>query len=104
VRNRGALRGTRSVGRWAARVGRTAATLLVVPATMLLLSAQGANAAETTDVEARVPFSIAGPVGLAAVALGLGGFVLGLVRLRRRTLARPVEAAVEQTAPHTPVA
>ncbi|MBM7770178.1 hypothetical protein JOD54_000382 [Actinokineospora baliensis] len=40
-------------------------------------------------VESSVPFTVAGPVGIAAVIVGVGGFAVGLVR-RRKTTKAPV--------------
>lgn len=109
MRNRVALRRTHAVRAWAVRVTRAAIALVALPVLLLVATAQGASAQEDGNIEARVPFSIAGPVGLATVALGLGGLALGLLRLRRKFVTRvevtPIEPiAPAAVAPQAPVA
>ena len=63
---------------------------------MLLGVAQPASAesAAETAVGDQMAFGTLGPVGIAAVAAGFGGLVVGLLRRRRRTLAaRPIPEA-----------
>jgi hypothetical protein len=58
--------------------------------------AEFASAATANDVAAEsVSYGIAGPVGIAAVVVGFGGLVLGLLRHRRR-VAVSVRRAVER--------
>jgi hypothetical protein len=102
VRNRVALRRTHAVRAWAVRVTRAAIALVALPVLLLVATAQGAAAQESDIAEARVPFSIAGPVGIAAVVLGLGGLALGLLRLRRKT-AQAETTPMEAVAPAPPV-
>jgi hypothetical protein len=71
-----------------ARVARTTATLAILT-TALLVAAMGTAAAEPTGVvEERVSTGLAGPVGLLAVLLGVGGLLIGLLRRRRLAAAR----------------
>ena len=101
MRNRVALRDTHAVRAWAVRVTRAAIALVALPVLLLVATAHGAAAQEGNLSEARVPFSIAGPVGLATVALGLGGLALGLLRLRRKSQAETTP--LEPIAPAPPV-
>jgi hypothetical protein len=81
---------------------RTAAALTVLPA-ILLVTAVGMAAAEPTGVvEERASTGLAGPVGLLAVLLGVGGLLIGLLRRRRLAAARatapaPVKARSDTT-------
>lgn len=65
--------------------------------TSLTAGAGVANAAgETSQVEAEITsFGLLGPVGLAAVALGVVGMALGVLRQRRKAQG----AAAEQVEP-----
>ncbi|GAA2964703.1 hypothetical protein [Actinokineospora diospyrosa] len=54
---------------------------------LVLGSTQVASAAVDGAVESSVPFTVAGPVGIAAVIVGVGGFAVGLVRRRKATKA-----------------
>ncbi|GAA4540879.1 hypothetical protein [Amycolatopsis samaneae] len=79
---------------------RVTAVLVAVPAA-LLLAAGGAALAD--DPEARVEtsvvsFGLLGPVGVVAVALGIVGMALGVLRQRRKARAAAVAAAPEPTA------
>jgi hypothetical protein len=98
---------------------RAAVVLALVPAGLLLAGGAGAFAAVTTtttttttaqadsNVEA---FGVLGPVGLVAVALGIVGMTLGVLRQRRKTraataaLADATTVAVELPGPVTAMA
>lgn len=69
-------------------------TLTVLPAILLIATAYSAAAAPLAATEADARLSgVAGPVGIIAVILGLGGLIAGLLRRRRtaaiRALAQP---------------
>ena len=92
MRDRGAP--TAAPEREAAR--RTLATLVTafvaVPVALVLAGAGYASA--DTPGSGQVPFSVAGPVGVCAVVIGIGGVVIGLLR-RRKLPARPVPMAAK---------
>lgn len=74
---------------------RAAAVFVFLPAALVVISAQVAAADPTTAdgiTAERFSFGVAGPVGIVAVAFGLGGLVLGLLRRRRTTAARAAAA------------
>jgi hypothetical protein len=76
--------------------------LVVLPAALVVISAQVAAADPTTAdgvTTERFTFGLAGPVGIVAVAFGLSGLVLGLLRRRRTTAARAAAALLKA---HTP--
>ena len=86
-----------------ARLGVAASAALVL---LLLVGtgvadAAGARSAASLAVESRFSGgTLAGPVGVIAVVLGVGGIVVGLVRRRRAALARAAaSAAPAETAP-----
>lgn len=59
-----------------------------------------ANAAEAQDAQVTpavdtMSFGILGPVGLAAVILGIVGMALGIVRQRRKSAQPPAEPVAE---------
>lgn len=67
---------------------------------LLVLGAGAANAQGAAVVESNsVAFGLLGPVGLIAVALGIVGMMLGVLRQRRKTRAaaqaEPVTAMAE---------
>jgi uncharacterized membrane protein YgdD (TMEM256/DUF423 family) len=74
--------------RYTLRSARTA-TLVALPATLLLAGSSvafaddGVARAETTSTG----FGMLGPVGLVAVALGIVGMTLGVLRQRRKSRA-----------------
>ncbi|HKS49495.1 MAG TPA: hypothetical protein VJT49_31170 [Amycolatopsis sp.] len=76
---------------------RNRTTLLRVSVVLVAVLATNtgvAAAAENTTVQAKadtLPFGLLGPVGLAAVALGILGMALGVLRQRRKS-----QAAVEE--------
>jgi hypothetical protein len=72
-----------------------AATLILLPMTLVLVAAESAGA-DPSGVAERGSFGVAGPVGIIAVALGVGGLVIGLLRRRRTVAAR---AALIETRP-----
>ncbi|HEX6359132.1 hypothetical protein [Actinophytocola sp.] len=78
----------------AARLVRVCVVLALVP--VMLLTGIAAASASTADgvAASNMQFPI-GPVGVAAVVVGLGGLVTGLVRHRRR------ETAASKSEPET---
>ncbi len=66
------------------------AVLTILPATLLAAAATAAaaNPQAGSEADAHISFGIAGPVGIAAVAVGLLGVIAGLVRRRRSHLDR----------------
>lgn len=75
---------------------RAASVVALVPATLILAGGGSAFADATTaraDTNAE-SFGVLGPVGLVAVALGIVGMTLGVLRQRRkaRSTAEVVEA------------
>lgn len=95
MRNRVAHNDVHRVRSLAAR----AVVLALVPATFALIAATAA-AAETPATAERWSEGLAGPVGIVAVALGIGGLIIGLLR-RRRTVAARI--AVAETRPMSAV-
>jgi len=97
VRNPG-----RTLLRSTLRGSRAVAVVALVPAALLLAGAGGAFAADTTIAQAGTnaeTFGVLGPVGLVAVALGIVGMTLGVLRQRRKTRAA---AALAEAAPVVP--
>jgi hypothetical protein len=81
---------------------RVAAVVALVPAGLLLAGGGSAFAAGTTVAQADAnaeSFGVLGPVGLVAVALGIVGMTLGVLRQRRKTRAA---AALAEAAPVVP--
>jgi hypothetical protein len=75
-----------------AKLVRVSVVLALVPVAMVTAVAT-AGASTADDVAAsNMQFPI-GPVGVAAVVVGLGGLVTGLVRHRRREIAAQLAAA-----------
>ncbi|HWD06627.1 MAG TPA: hypothetical protein VG674_29725 [Amycolatopsis sp.] len=72
------------------------ATLVVLPAVLLLTGSETALADDNVAREetAWAGFGMLGPVGLVAVALGIVGMALGVLRQRRKA-----RAAIETPAP-----
>ncbi|MGQ0838274.1 hypothetical protein [Actinokineospora sp.] len=71
----------------------------------ILLVVTAESAAAQTSVESSIPFTLDGPVGIAAVILGAGGLVIGLFRHRRPAAAAEVppvelEEPTEVVLPH----
>jgi hypothetical protein len=81
------------------RMGVVLALVPTLAAAVLVTAAQPAAAADEQVAVESASFGLLGPVGIAAVALGFGGLVVGLLRHRRRD--RVASAAV--TAPMPPV-
>jgi uncharacterized membrane protein len=80
------------VARWSASVGTVVGTMTVLVAG----SAGTASAAPESAlfaVQSHMRLGITGPVGVAAILLGVGGLVFGLVRQRRAALARSTAEA-----------
>lgn len=90
MRNRVTCQAARSARAAAVRVVRTASILAALPVVVLAAATQPA-AAEATLAQgpaaAELSFGAAGPVGIAAVIIGIGGLIAGLLR-RRRLAAR----------------
>ncbi len=83
---------------------RAAAVVALVPAGLLLAGSGSAFADVTTTAQAETnaeSFGVLGPVGLVAVALGIIGMTLGVLRQRRKT--RIAEAAPALPEPPDPV-
>jgi hypothetical protein len=79
------------------RAARASAVLVTVSAGLLVVR-EGAAFAQTTGTTTQaqpdaVTFGLLGPVGLAAVALGIVGMTAGVVRQRRKARAAAAEAA-----------
>lgn len=74
---------------------RAVTALLVLPAALLVATAQAAAAEAPSAAEASVPFSLAGPVGIVAVIIGFGGLVVGLFRRHRVEVAAKLAAVAE---------
>ena len=101
MRNRVALKVARTRAAVTSKLVRVSVVLALVP--VVLVAGGGLAAAETADDVAAesVSYGLAGPVGIAAVVVGFGGLVLGLLRHRRReaiALRRSVERTGEQRA------
>lgn len=80
---------------------RAAAVVALAPAGLLLAGAGSAFADATTvqaDTNAEA-FGVLGPVGLVAVALGIVGMTLGVLRQRRKTREAAATAAQAPAAP-----
>jgi hypothetical protein len=89
------------------RASRAAAVVALVPAALLL--AGGGNAfADVVTAQAdsgAESFGVLGPVGLVAVALGIVGMTLGVLRQRRKTrVAEAAPAVPEAPGPVTAMA
>ena len=88
------------VGSVAARTAATTSKLVLVMVLVpvaLVAAAQGAAAtpvAEDDVAATSVSFGLLGPVGIAAVVLGFGGLVIGLLRHRRRVVTAATAATV----------
>lgn len=80
-----------------AELVRVSVVLALIPVA-LVAGASAANASAADGVAASSMQFPVGPVGIAAIVVGLGGLVTGLVRHHRR-----VAAAAAQPAP-TPIA
>ena len=77
---------------------------MAIAGLLLVVIAHAAGAAQgDTTLQSSMPTNIAGPVGIAAAALGLVGLVLGLWRfLRKSAKARVAARLAEVTAPVPP--
>jgi hypothetical protein len=87
---------------------RAAAVVALVPAGLLLAGGGSAFADVTTTAQAETnaeSFGVLGPVGLVAVALGIIGMTLGVLRQRRKTrIAEAAPAMPEAPDPVTAMA
>lgn len=100
MRNRVAPNVARARAAVTSKLVRIFVVLAVVPAA-LVTGAEFASAEAAEDVAAEsVSYGIAGPVGIAAVVVGFGGLIVGLVRHRRR-VAVSVRQAVESPGKRT---
>jgi hypothetical protein len=76
------------------RLVRVSVVLAMVPMA-LVLAVSSASASTADGVAANsMAFGIVGPVGIAAVVVGFGGLITGLVRHRRRETATPARQPV----------
>lgn len=106
MRNRVTYQAARSArGVLRIRVVRTASVLAALPVALLVAAAQTA-AAEVTLAQgpaaADLSFGAAGPVGIAAVVVGIGGLVAGLLRRRRLAARSAATRTVPGARPTTP--
>ncbi len=88
MRNRVAPKAARTRAAVTSKLVRMSVVLSLVPAlavAVLVTAAQPAAAAADGPVAAEsVSYGLLGPVGIAAVVLGFGGLIVGLLRHRRR--------------------
>jgi hypothetical protein len=109
VRNRVALKAARARAAVTSKLVRMSVVMALVPALVgvaLTAMAQSAAASTVTAADESVAaegasFGMAGPVGIAAVVVGFGGLIVGLLRHRRREAAAAIQVArqaVEQRA------
>lgn len=76
------------------RLVRVSVVLAMMPMAMVLaVSSASASAADGVAANS-MPFGLVGPVGIAAVVVGFGGLITGLVRHRRRETATPPQQPV----------
>ncbi|MCT2586115.1 hypothetical protein [Actinophytocola gossypii] len=97
-----------TAARTAAVASRLVVVMVLVPVA-LAVTAQGASATALADdgvAQQTVSFGFFGPVGIAAVAIGAGGMVVGLLRHRRRVVTTvPVaDTRTDVTQPVEPAA
>ena len=78
------------------RLVRTSVVLALVPALLAALAGVATAAPVAAD---SMPSGMGGPFSIAAVVIGLGGLITGLLRHRRRAIA-----AVQAVAQPAPVA
>jgi hypothetical protein len=101
VRNRVAPKVARTRAAVTSKLVRVSVVMALIPV-VLVAGSDLATAEAADDVAAEsVSYGLAGPVGIAAVVVGFGGLVLGLLRHRRReaiALRRAVERTGEQRA------
>lgn len=105
MRNQVAPKAARARAAVTSTLVRMSVVVALVPALVaaaLVTAAQPAAAAVDEQVAAEGgAFGLAGPVGIAAVVVGFGGLVAGLLRHRRRELGaamRVAQAPVEPRA------
>lgn len=102
MRNRVAHDGARVTRGMVARGVRVTAVLTVLPVALFVAGAQVASA-DSGVVEGRLSFGVGGIVGFAAVLIGVGGLLAGLLRRRRIAAARAAEVlAARQTTKPVP--
>ncbi len=97
MRNRVAPKAARTRAAVTSKLVRMSVVMALVPALVaaaLVTVAQPASAAAEEQVAAGSgAFGLAGPVGIAAVVLGFGGLVTGLLRHRRRDAGAAMRVA-----------
>ena len=98
MRNRVAHDGAHVTRGSVTRAVRVTAVLMVLPAVLFIAAAQFASA-DTGVAEERFSSGLAGPVGIVAVILGIGGLVAGLVRRRKLSAARAAAMLAAQQQP-----
>ena len=98
MRNRVALKVARARAAVTSKLVRVSVVMALVPVVLVAgadLATADAAADATEKVAAEsVGYGLAGPVGIAAVVVGFGGLILGLLRHRRRETVA-VRRAVE---------
>ena len=97
MRDRVAPKVARTRAAVTSKLVRISVVMVLVP--LSLVAGADLAAAETADKVAAesVSYGLAGPVGIAAVVVGFGGLIAGLLRHRRRE-AIAVRNAVERCA------
>ncbi len=97
MRNRVALKAARTRAAVTSKLVRMSVTAALVPAlvaAVLVAVARTASADERVAAES-ASVGLAGPVGIAAVVLGFGGLIIGLLRHRRRDASTTVLPVVQ---------
>ena len=106
MRNRVALKAARTRAAVTSKLVRMSVVVALVPALVgvalaaMAQSAAASTAAADESVAAEgASFGLAGPVGIAAVAVGFGGLIIGLLRHRRREAAAAIQVARQSVEP-----
>lgn len=81
-----------------AELVRVSVVLALVPVALVAGAAVASASTADSVVASNMQFPI-GPVGVAAIVVGLGGLVTGLVRHRRRVVAAAAAATVVDADP-----
>ena len=99
MRNRVALKAARTRAAVMSKLVRVSVVMALVPVA-LVAAAHSASAASEQRVTAdSASFGLLGPVGIAAVVLGFGGLVAGLLRHRRREAGAAMQVARRRVDP-----
>ena len=99
MRNRVALKAARMRAAVMSKLVRMSVVMAMVPVA-LVAAAQSASAESSGRVAAESSsFGLAGPVGIAAVVVGFGGLVAGLLRHRRREAGAAMQVARQRVDP-----